>query len=587
MALEGSVTTSYWTADDGTTRGYTLSWTATQNVAANQSTISWKVSTAGSYRWQVAERTLYAVLAGQVLVNKTNRVMRGVGTVAEGSFTVGHAWDGTFGFTGSIQAAVFVSSINCTGSETFSLNQIPRQANLNSATSFNDLQNPTITFSNPGGFPIYAWLEQDTGGVRRCKRNSIANTGSYTWSLTEEEREELRELCTGNTLSIWFGLGTNVNGTEYKSWLQRTFSITDGNPEITASVKDVNEKTLVLTGDENVLVRFQSVAKAEMTATGKKHATIKDMKISNGQQIISSSSGQFMEVENEETVFSVTDSRGNVTTERVTRELIPYVRLTCDLVMENPDVNGNVNIQVKGNCFTGSFGVSENTVTVFYKWKEDGGSYCDWIPIGNVEADQNAYNTQVEVTGLNYTKRYVFQTKVVDLLDEKSSIEKVVKTTPVFDWGEDDFNFNCIVNVFGKNIFDIIYPIGSIYMSLNATNPGELFEVGTWVQIKDRFLVSAGDEFEAESTGGKSVYPLRANIGAVDANPGTLGYITTGVTGLQQARKATYIISGGVTQSSTYWNHSTPVTDRDVSGEVYDTTILPPYMSVYTWYRIG
>lgn len=580
MALSGSVSTN---ARDG--RYYTLYWSASQSIASNQSTISWEVHAEGRNGYWYAERTLYVVLAGQVLVNKTNRVERYNGRVANGSFTVGHAWDGTFGFTGSVQAAIEVSTVNCKGEASFALDQIPRQANLNTATSFNDLQNPTITFSNPGGFPIYVWLEQDTGGVRRCKRNSIANTGSYTWSLTEEEREELRKLCTGNTLSIWFGLGTNVNGTEYKSYLQRTFSITDGNPEIAASVKDVNGKTLALTGDENVLVRFQSVAKAEMTATGKKHATIKDMRISNGQQVIGSSSGQFMEVENEETVFSVTDSRGNATTERVKRELIPYVRLTCDLVMENPDANGNVNIRVKGNCFTGSFGVSENTVTVFYQWKEDGGSYCDWIPIGNVEAAQSAYNAQVEVTGLNYTKRYVFQAKVADLLDEKSSIEKVVKTTPVFDWGEDDFNFNCIVNVFGKNIFDIIYPIGSIYMSLNATNPGELFGVGTWVQIKDRFLVSAGDEFEAESTGGKSVYPLRANIGAVDANPGTLGYITTGVTGLQQARKATYIISGGVTQNSTYWNHSTPVTDRDASGEVYDTTILPPYMAVYIWKR--
>ena len=39
--------------------------------------------------------------------------------------------------------------------------------------------------------------------------------------------------------------------------------------------------------------------------------------------------------------------------------------------------------------------------------------------------------------------------------------------------------------------FDKIYPIGSIYMSVNGTSPATLFG-GTWEQIKNGFLVSAG-----------------------------------------------------------------------------------------------
>lgn len=54
---------------------------------------------------------------------------------------------------------------------------------------------------------------------------------------------------------------------------------------------------------------------------------------------------------------------------------------------------------------------------------------------------------------------------------------------------------------------DQIYPVGSIYMSTTNTNPSTIFG-GTWEQIKDRFLLSAGDTYEAGSTGGEASHTL-------------------------------------------------------------------------------
>ena len=42
-----------------------------------------------------------------------------------------------------------------------------------------------------------------------------------------------------------------------------------------------------------------------------------------------------------------------------------------------------------------------------------------------------------------------------------------------------------------SSIVDAIYPVGSIYMSVNAANPATLFG-GTWEQIKGRFLIGTG-----------------------------------------------------------------------------------------------
>jgi hypothetical protein len=68
----------------------------------------------------------------------------------------------------------------------------------------------------------------------------------------------------------------------------------------------------------------------------------------------------------------------------------------------------------------------------------------------------------------------------------------------------DVFDMNDNMDILDQVIPDIwkkIYPVGAIYMSTVNTSPATLFG-GTWVQIKDRFLLSAGDTYTAGSTGG-------------------------------------------------------------------------------------
>ena len=57
--------------------------------------------------------------------------------------------------------------------------------------------------------------------------------------------------------------------------------------------------------------------------------------------------------------------------------------------------------------------------------------------------------------------------------------------------------------VCADELLDKTYPVGSIYMSVNSTSPADLFG-GTWEQIKDTFLLAAGDTYSAGSTGGET-----------------------------------------------------------------------------------
>ena len=62
-------------------------------------------------------------------------------------------------------------------------------------------------------------------------------------------------------------------------------------------------------------------------------------------------------------------------------------------------------------------------------------------------------------------------------------------------------------SVFYK-LMKLIYPIGSLYWSANSTNPSTLFG-GSWVQIKDRFVLACGDTYKTVgATGGASSVTL-------------------------------------------------------------------------------
>lgn len=125
MALSGSVATNAGEYS----RYYRLNWTATQSIANNTSTISWTLNAAGGTGW-VAERTVYVNIDGVSVYSKSNYVERYPGVVASGTETLTHNSDGTRSFNISIGAAVYYSSVTCTGIGSPDLDTIARASDL-------------------------------------------------------------------------------------------------------------------------------------------------------------------------------------------------------------------------------------------------------------------------------------------------------------------------------------------------------------------------------------------------------------------------------------------------------------------------
>lgn len=62
-----------------------------------------------------------------------------------------------------------------------------------------------------------------------------------------------------------------------------------------------------------------------------------------------------------------------------------------------------------------------------------------------------------------------------------------------------------------EDLIELVYPVGSIYMSAAATNPATLFG-GTWEALDDgRVLIGANDTYKAGTTGGEATHTLTTN----------------------------------------------------------------------------
>lgn len=119
---------------------------------------------------------------------------------------------------------------------------------------------------------------------------------------------------------------------------------------------------------------------------------------------------------------------------------------------------------------------------------------------------------------------------------------------------------------------DLIYPIGSIYMSVNSISPQTLFG-GTWTQIKDRFLLACGDTYTNGTTGGEATHKLTASESGLPNHIHTLG-MKSGTGGW-----TTVAMSDGAEAHTGYsgWSGS-----KDADQPHNN---MPPYLAVYIWKR--
>lgn len=503
MALSGTITGNY--------RGYTLkaNWSATQNVAGNYSDITIKhvLVIGAAYQLKIGTRSNTCTVDGTSVAYASPSINQKGGTVNLGTTTyrVNHNADGSktctvndvFAINESIDGSQ-VSSITASGNIT--LDSIPRQATIQTATDFADTGTPSLTYANAGGFSVTASLVYGSKSITRA--NAISGkSGTYAFALTDAERESLRTACTGASMQVSYRLTTTIGGTAYTSDVVRTMTMSDAAPILGAvNYKDANSSVVAVTGDAQTIVQRQSDLQVTFAAaSGQKGATIAKYSATiAGITKTATTAGtlDFGSIDvstSQPLTFTATDSRGisSSTTLNVKIESWWAPSSTIDLKRVN---NFEPQTKVTATAWYASLG-AKNDVTINAKYRKSGSSDA-WSSVNLTSGVESTVTCERDYA-------YEWSVTTADKLGSTTQTLTLGRGIPTFfiDTSKSSVSVNCFPTQsgalqLGDNAFltaQGAYPVGAIYLSVSDTDPATLFG-GTWERISQgRFINMPSD----------------------------------------------------------------------------------------------
>lgn len=428
------------------------------NIGNNTSQVQYNVYCRSSGSGSISSNhTIYFELNGQVIVNQTKNVSASSPNanipIASGSLTVSHNSDGTktVNFGALIQAQSYGVSANM--SNTFNLNTIPRASSL-TCTTANVEETAIITITSASsGFRHN--VRYGFGTLSGTALSNVAG-GSHSWVLPSSFYAQFptQKTTQGTLWCDTYSGGTKIGESAY------IFTVTTSEsrckPTLTASVKDTNATTKALTGNESRLIKYKSTAQVTINASAKNSASIFSKKVNN--QNVSGTTISYSNVEATSFAVTVTDSRGYSNSTTLKPTIINYVPLSINASFFRPQpTTGQISLSFSGNYFNGSFGATNNTLSIQWQWKESTSS--TWQTGGTITAtiSGNTFKSNGNISlgsSYNYQKAYNFKLIVKDKLVTLQPTYTVSVGKPIADWGKDFFDINGNFNVTGKAVLE-------------------------------------------------------------------------------------------------------------------------------------
>lgn len=415
MATSGTFKTSVY---DGACLQFDWSLKS-QSTVNNQSVISWTLKGAGikSGYWYMAG-PFKCTVNGTVVYQSNTRIKLYTGTVvASGELAIGHDTNGAKSFSAYAECAIYVTSVNCKGSGSWSLPDIGRA----SQPSLNTWPN------NSPDFNI-----EDTIVVHMNRKSTVfthtvvLKLGSYSYTIGTGVTDNITldtdriasnlyaQMPNSNSMSGEIAVttysGSAVIGTSSCTIIAH---VVNSNPVFDVGYSDTNSATVAITENSQYIIRNNSTLQISVSnAKALNSATLKTLTaVVNGNAYTGTLNGSTGTINvgvvnvsyDTEVTVKLTDSRGNVGKKNITVLVYDWT-LPSAIIKLNRKSNYYSESILNVNANYASIG-GKNTVAIRYRTKKvSDSSYGSYATIqNNTDANftaDNSYewNVQVEVS---------------------------------------------------------------------------------------------------------------------------------------------------------------------------------------------
>lgn len=415
MATSGTFKTS---AYDGACLQFDWSLKS-QSTVNNQSVISWTLKGAGikSGYWYMAG-PFKCTVNGTVVYQSNTRIKLYTGTVvASGELAIGHESNGAKSFSAYAECAIYVTSVNCKGSGSWSLPDIGRA----SQPSLNTWPNNSPDF-NIGDTIVVHMNRKSTVFTHTV----VLKLGSYSYTIGTGVTDNIT-LDTDRIASNLYAQMPNSNAmtgeiavTTYSgSTVIGTSSCTiiahvvNSSPVFDVVYSDTNLATVAITENNQYIIRNNSTLQISISnAKALNSATLKTLTaVVNGNAYTGTLNGSTGVINvgvvnvsyDTEVTVKIVDSRGNVGQKNITVLVYDWT-LPSAIIKLNRKSNYYSESILNVNANYASIG-GKNTVTIRYRTKKvSDSSYGSYETIqNNVDVNFTAdnkyeWNVQVEVS---------------------------------------------------------------------------------------------------------------------------------------------------------------------------------------------
>lgn len=315
----------------------------------------------------------------------------------------------------------------------------------------------TIEYFNPAGdyaVSVQACISFIYGLTMAEEWRDLPKTETtFSFTLTDDEKDYLYSKVNEGITTIpayFFVRSTipspdgNYNETQVTNPLIRNIFVKGTLPTL-EPVIEADPETQRFTGSPDAYISGYSDAYFTIGAEAHKGAEIVRQYITNGsQQINDTPTGVLNNVTSNTFYIYAEDSRGNIERKAVVVSIVDYFHPTCKAKIGNISANGEVEVELSGKYFNGSFGLVTNSLTADYKAYVDGEDIPDaWTSQSlslSIDSENN-YTSTLTISGLEYDKRYRVIVRVFDELATSAETSAIVASSPLFDWGKEDFRF--------------------------------------------------------------------------------------------------------------------------------------------------